>query len=82
MRNYRKFTGPLVIALMMAGALGIAQPATADTGTLSGGRDICTFLNGMWLKFMSQDLTSAAAAMEKVGSLFECAEFVPPPPAP
>jgi hypothetical protein len=66
MRNFRKVTGALVLAVMIAAVLATATPASADTGAPGGPRrGTCGFLQGILYKIGNEE------AAAKVASIFE-----------
>jgi hypothetical protein len=64
----RKFTGAFVVAALMAGVFGAAQPAFADTGSLGGAaKSTCGFLAGLLYKVGAPEVIGAI-----LSNIFEC----------
>ena len=66
MRNYRRFVAPFVMAVMIAAALGISSPASADAGAPGGPqRSTCAFLAGILYRVGNAD------AADKLADIFD-----------
>jgi hypothetical protein len=67
----RKFSAAFVVAVVMAGLLGVARPASADVGAPGGpNRSTCAFLSGILNNVGNAD---AAALLATVfNNIFGC----------